>query len=307
MIVIVGAGGFLGYSLSRYFSLAKVEFATISRSFQWPRLLFEKRFVGNASNAISFLSAIDGDLTVLYMAGSPNLLLAEKDPFDDLSCHLNELRGFLDIFSNQHCSSRKFIFFSSGGTVYGDSNGEAKSEDSALIPKSSYGRRNVALEKLVVSFSRSSGFLFSIFRITNPFGPGQYRFRRRGLIQALVDSAYSGQKVLLRANGLQKRDYIYSELLCFMVNNILQHNPIPEVVNIASGFSYTAREVISILEKNKFYPSFDYIDDSDSYEVIDSIVSSELVRSIVNLTADDMYPFNASNLLSMSCFQDEET
>lgn len=306
MIVIVGAGGFLGYSLSRYFSFGKVKFATVSRSFQWPRLLFEERFVGNASNAISFFNSINDDLTFLYMAGSPNLFLAEKDPRHDLSLHLNELRGFLEIFSKQPCNLKKFIFFSSGGTVYGDSHGVAKTEDSPLSPKSSYGQRNVALEKLVVSSSRSSGIPCSIFRVTNPFGPGQYRFRRRGLIQALFDSASSGQKVLIRANGCQKRDYIYSELLCVMVNSILQLDSLPQVVNIASGFSYTAREVISMLEKNMIFPSFQYVEDSDPFEVIDSVVSSSFVRSIVGLTEDELYPFKESNVLSMSCLEDEE-
>lgn len=42
MIIIVGAGGFSGYSLSRYFSTQKIDFATISRPFQWHSMVFEK-------------------------------------------------------------------------------------------------------------------------------------------------------------------------------------------------------------------------------------------------------------------------
>ena len=96
VIIIVGAGGFLGYSLSRYFSLQKIEFATVSRSFQWPSMAFEKRFIGCASDAAKFMSSFSEDLQVLYMAGSPNLAVAEQDPDSDLAIHKDEINLFLE-------------------------------------------------------------------------------------------------------------------------------------------------------------------------------------------------------------------
>ena len=85
-----------------------------------------------------------------------------------------------------------------------------KAENSLLKPKSAYGHRNVALEAAVSDWAERNQESVSIFRISNPFGPGQFRFRRRGFVQALVDSASSGQKILIRGNGFQERDYIFS-------------------------------------------------------------------------------------------------
>ena len=304
MIIIVGAGGFLGYSLSRYFSSRKEWFATISRSFQWPSMAFEKRFTGSASDAASFIGSLSENLQVLYMAGSPNLLLAEQDPVADLLFHREEISAFLDFYSGLHFVSKRFVFFSSAGTVYGDSHGVIKVESSLLNPKSAYGRRNVVLEGAVSDWAERCQEPVSIFRVSNPFGPGQFRFRRRGFVQALVDSASSGQKISIRGNGFQQRDYIFSADLCSIVFQLLELEALPRVVNVASGFSYSARQVIDILHSNHIFPSFEYIDTADEFEVEDSLVSSELVRSLLSLPEDILIPFRNENILEM-CHCDE--
>ena len=306
MIILVGAGGFLGYSLSKYFSRRKIKFATVSRSFQWNSMVHEKRCIGSASEVIDFISTFAGDVQVLYMAGSPNLVLAEQDPSSDLYVHESELRLFLQIFSNLKCACKRFVFVSSGGTVYGDSLGVLKMESSDLNPKSAYGKRNVSLEKTVAAWASSFDIRASIFRVTNPFGPGQFRFRRRGLVQALIDSASSGQKISIRGNGYQKRDYLFSDSLCSMVGLLLELDRLPAIINIASGFSYSAREVVEVLSANQIFPVFEYVDSADDFEVKDSLVSASLVRSILRLDDYSLAPFRPANILDMVYFHGED-
>ena len=307
MIILVGAGGFLGYSLARHFSNKGIHFATISRSFQWLPALFERRFIGSASEAGDFFGDDYDGITVLYMAGSPNLVLAEQDPLFDLDFHLSEIKSFLQFFLNLKSVCKRFYFFSSAGTVYGDSKGLIKTEMSELYPKSAYGKRNVALESFVLSWARANGAQASILRVTNPFGPGQSRFRRRGLIQVLIDSASSGQQVIIRGNGYQERDYIYIDNLCSMVEKLLQVDGIFEAVNIASGFSYSARQVVEMLNVNDIFPCVEYVDAYDDFEVDDSLVANDLVRSILSLSAEDCNPFKLDNISSMRHFEDSAT
>ena len=56
----------------------------------------------------------------------------------------------------------------------------AKIESSPLNPKSAYGTRNVVLEAVVRALAVSFDISTTILRVTNPFGPGQGCFRRRG-------------------------------------------------------------------------------------------------------------------------------
>lgn len=303
MIILVGAGGFLGYSLARHFSNKRMHFATISRSFQWLPALFERRFIGSASEAVDFFGDDYDEITVLYMAGSPNLVLAEQEPLFDLDLHLSEIKSFLQFFLNLKSICKQFYFFSSAGTVYGDSKGVIKTEMSELYPKSAYGKRNVALESFVLSWARSNGAQASILRVTNPFGPGQSRFRRRGLIQALIDSASTGQQVLIRGNGYQKRDYIYIDNLCLMVEKLLKVDGRSEIINIASGFSYSARQVVEVLNANHIFPCIEYVDSSDEFEVVDSLVANDLARSVTSFSAEDCNPFKLENISSMRHFE----
>ena len=306
MIILVGAGGFLGYSLSKYFSRRKIKFATISRSFQWNPLPYEKRYIGSASEVIDLINTFSGNVQALYMAGSPNLVLAEQDPSADLYIHESELRSFFQIFSGLKCAYKRFIFVSSGGTVYGDSHGVSKMENSDLNPKSAYGKRNVTLEKIVALYASSFAVQTSIFRVTNPFGPGQFRFRRRGLVQALIDSSSSGQKITIRGNGYQKRDYLFSNSLCSMMGLLLELESLPAIINIASGFSYSAREVIQVLNANQIFPVFEYVAVADNFEVKDSLVSASLVRSILRIEDYSLAPFSPSNILDMCHYDGEE-
>ena len=299
MIVIIGAGGFLGYSLSHHISARKINFATISRSFQWPHLLCEQRYVAPASKVGDFIFSLPDNLQILYMAGSPNLVLAEQEPQQDLCNHQNELNSFLNHIFDHHHKCKRFIFVSSAGTVYGDSNGLTKTETSDLFPKSAYGKRNIELEGLVLDWSLRTGIPCAILRISNPFGPGQYRFRRRGLIQSLIDSSFSGQKILIRGNGDQVRDYIYSTDLSSVILDLLELENIPNIINVASGFSYSARQIIQVLNKHSIFPCFEYIESSESYDVCDSLVSSQLLRTLLCKNEHDLLPFRLNNVINM--------
>ena len=82
MIILVGAGGFLGYSLARHFSNKGIHFATISRSFQWLPALFERRFIGSASEAGDFF----GERALLMNERRSADVYAHPDETQDLVC-----------------------------------------------------------------------------------------------------------------------------------------------------------------------------------------------------------------------------
>ena len=102
------------------------------------------------------------------------------------------------------------------------------------------------------------------------------------------------------------RDYIYSDDLCSIVGQLLSCESLPEVINIASGFSYSGRQVVDLMRACRLFPSLEYVDDADFYEVKDSFVSSDLVRSILCIDKDEILPFRSDRLLKMCRYEDEE-
>ena len=291
MIIILGAGGFLGYSLASELSKLNQSFATVSRSFQWESFLGEQRYCCSISSVDVYSLCISDDSTVIYMAGSTDLAYAEANETNDIQSHKDQMNLF---FSGlQRCSGNpsRFVFFSSAGTVYGDANGIKSCEDNSLSPKSAYGRRNQELESFFCEQVHALNKKAHVFRVSNPFGPRQFLFRRKGLIQYLILSSFTDRLITLRANGLQLRDYMCSRQLSTAVIKSLASSNLPEFLNFSSGFSFTALDIVDILRDIGLTPKIQITSDCLSYEVHDSLVSSELLCRHLGLSSDAFYPF----------------
>ena len=215
------------------------------------------------------------------MAGSTDLAKAELAPSEDLLSHITELDSLFKSINSFSLSLERFILFSSAGAVYGDSNGQSKFEYDITVPKSIYGKRNVILEDIASNYCKSYNIPFSSLRISNPFGPTQGRFRRKGLIYTLIDSHFSNKKIFLRANGLQKRDYIYSDDFCNILNILLSKNNLPRTINICTGISHSAIDLLNLLSKFEIYPVVELMADQPEYEVYDSILSNALLMETI--------------------------
>ena len=87
---------------------------------------------------------------------------------------------------------------------------------------------------------------------------------------------------------------------------MLELDSLPTIINIASGFSYSAREVVEALSTNQIFPVFEYVDSADDFEVKDSLVSTTLVRSILRLEDYSLAPFTPANIFDMVYYDDEE-
>jgi len=295
-MLILGAGGFLGYSFCSFLSANAHTYVTLSRSFQWLQLPGEERFIAPVSllsNIALDWRAID---SIIFMSGTTNLKDVECDPARNISSHVLDMELFFDAIRKAPASPRLLLFFSSAGTVYGDSGKIKKSEISELLPKSAYGRRNVVLEALFSVCAKSLQIPYSILRISNPFGPSQYLFRRKGLVYTLIMSAIRGDKVTLVANGKHSRDYLYSPMMSRIIYELIGSDSLPPVLNIASGFSYTARELISTLEEFSLNPNVDYKDSGEEYDVADSLLDNARLLALLDIEKEKLSPFSHQNL-----------
>ena len=291
MIIILGAGGFLGYSLASELNHLNRSFATVSRSFQWKSFMGEQRYCCPISSVDVYSPCILGDSTVIYMAGSTDLAYAEANETNDIQSHKDQMNLFFSGLQRCKGNPSRFIFFSSAGTVYGDAKGVKACEEHSLSPKSAYGRRNQALESFFCGHVHALNKKAHVFRVSNPFGPRQFLFRRKGLIQFLILSSLTDRVITLRANGLQLRDYMCSRQLSAAVIKSLASSDVPEFLNFSSGFSFTALDIVDILRKIGLSPKIQISSDLLAYEVQDSMVSSELLCQHLGLSPDSFYPF----------------
>ena len=300
MILILGAGGFLGFSFASYLSAKGLQFYTISRSFQWSKFPGERRFVCTVSS-FTDLSGICGNLTtIVYMAGATDLSEAESRSALDMGDHVYQMESLftrLRSLSVRHC---RFIFVSSAGTVYGESDGAPSSESDLLNPKSAYGRRNALLEQLFLMSVRLLGAHPLVVRVSNPFGPYQFRFRRKGLIQSLISSSFSQEPIVLRGAGLQVRDYIYiDDLVSSLYGLMVMENWPFKVLNVGSGYGFSANDIVEILHSNGIDSVVSHSVESSEFDVNCSMIDNSALCSTLDIRVEKFYPFSRSKIISL--------
>lgn len=299
-MILIGSGGYLGHILAKHFSTKlSRQLTCVSRSFQWAKLVDENRIICSASSIDNYNHLIKPDSQIIYMAGSTNLLAAEESAAKDLISHVDEMQGFLKAINQLKDRPKRIIFFSSGGTVYGDSKGAFCSELSLLAPKSIYGTRNCLLEIIFQNYCELMDIDFSVFRISNPFGPYQFMFKRKGLIQTLLQSSLTGNEITLRSGGRQIRDYIYADTFCTAVEALLRIEDLPRVINIASGYSTSGLNIIEFLNQMDIYPVVKYTNTERVFEVSDSILDNQLMCKLLQVNSDILNPLTKKNIESM--------
>lgn len=284
-VVILGAGGFIGQALFRLANSRSIDTLCVSRSFQWlkdmPALPGSNIFIEEEiSNINAYKSLVNDEALIVYMAGSTNLEASEADPVNDFKVHCMSLLSIFELIKKSH----KFIFLSSAGTIYGEPVDRQSKESDDLSPKSIYGHRNKILEEIISAVSLRLGFHCLIMRIANPFGPEQLNLRRKGLILSLLDSHDSGRTVVIRGDGEQRRDYILVDDLCELILGIacLSTPLCFDILNVASGFSYSARDVVSIVTSSLgVLPKVEYVLNHNALDIIDSSIDVSLLRDLL--------------------------
>ncbi len=142
----------------------------------------------------------------------------------------------------------KFIYFSSGGTVYGNSiKGEKFKESGKLSPISYYGLTKQIVESNILFENRRGKLNYLIVRPSNPFGKGQSLHGNQGFIAVAIGKILAGEPIEVWGDGSSVRDYIYIEDLADAFYKLVEADVCNEIVNIGSGFGYSVNDVINRL------------------------------------------------------------
>ena len=140
-----------------------------------------------------------------------------------------------------------FIFFSSGGTVYGNAPDRPSREDDPPAPIGWHGAAKVAAERLIEEYGRRRGLRYTIFRLSNPYGYASSGYRPQGIIPLLIDAHRRGAAFSIWGDGQARKDFLFHEDMASAVRLVLDRKP-QGVYNLASGESHSIREIIARVE-----------------------------------------------------------
>lgn len=160
----------------------------------------------------------------------------------------------------------KFIFLSSGGTVYGNQLEQPIKENAVPIPINHYGNLKLCIENTIRTFNFQSHKNMLVARISNPYGPGQDYMKGVGFIDAALKKALNGDKIEVWGDGNTIRDYIYITDVCRMLYSLIDYQGRLEVFNLSSGIGTSQNEILAILKS--LIP--DIVVNYSSYRMVDA-------------------------------------
>jgi UDP-glucose 4-epimerase len=175
----------------------------------------------------------------------------------------------------------KFIFASSGGTVYGIPQASPLVESTILWPISSYGLTKAIFEKYLGYFESQCGMQYAILRLSNVYGPGQNLLVRQGVISHWLNDIIKIGEIELWGDGEAIRDYIY---ISDVVQSILLVLNIKDSVtlNISSNTGISLNQIIDIFQ-NKIGLDFKVNQKSfNSTDVPINVLDNQLANKKLN-------------------------
>lgn len=144
--------------------------------------------------------------------------------------------------------SIKFIYFSSGGTIYGNNSHEKFVETDLREPISYYGLSKQIIEDSILFEHRRANLRYLIIRPSNPFGPGQSLNGVQGLIAVAIGKIMANEPLIIWGDGSSVRDYIYIDDLVEIMHELVHKDIENEVINVGSGIGYSINDVLLYLK-----------------------------------------------------------
>jgi UDP-glucose 4-epimerase len=173
--------------------------------------------------------------------------------------------------------TRKFMFASTGGAVYGEQLFFPANESHQTNPVSPYGISKLSVEKYLHFYHNEYNLNYTILRYANVYGPRQNPFGEAGVVSIFCNKMLSNEQPAINGDGKQTRDYVY-------VQDVVKANLLTlaeagsSVYNVGTAIETNVNELFSMLND---------IIGNDQTEKHGPPAPGEQLRSVI--TSDKLY------------------
>jgi UDP-glucose 4-epimerase len=146
---------------------------------------------------------------VMHLAAQMDVRRSVADPIFDAQVNI---LGTLNVLEQavKH-GTRKVIFASSGGAIYGEQETFPAPESHPTHPLSPYGISKLAGEHYLYYHHCMSGIQYVSLRYSNVYGPRQDPEGEAGVVAIFSRKMLAGEQPVIYGNGRQTRDFIFVE------------------------------------------------------------------------------------------------
>lgn len=142
-----------------------------------------------------------------HHAAQIDLRYSIKDPINDARINIEGSLKLLDL--SVKYKVKKFIFASSGGSIYGEQKEFPATEEHIISPISPYGITKSTIENYILFYNKFYGLNYVILRYSNAYGERQGSKGDSGVISIFCKSVLNNKQPVVFGSGLNTRDFVY--------------------------------------------------------------------------------------------------
>jgi UDP-glucose 4-epimerase len=185
---------------------------------------------------------------VMHLAAQSGVRPSLANPQLDASVNVGGLLNVLEC--SAAAGTRKVVFASSGGTIYGTPRRMPVPEDARRRsrPLSPYGITKRMAEDYLRFFRRSQGLDYTALALGNVYGPRQDPHGEAGVISIFGARLLAEERPTIFGDGRQTRDYVYVEDVAKAFLASIDAGS-GELINIGSGLETTVTQLYETLAR----------------------------------------------------------
>jgi UDP-glucose 4-epimerase len=276
-ICVVGAGGFIGRAVVKVLAQSGALVVAFDRNIPPGGYPSEVRSTeGNALDPATLAENFAGCDTVIYLANVSVPATANSDMTSEILASVAGPVQAAQIAIAAGC--KRFLFSSSGGTVYGAQAEIPTPETAATRPMNAYGVSKLAAEHYLRVLAETGQISVAALRISNPYGEHQ-EGRNQGFVAAAIRSALLHQPLTIFGNLDVVRDFIYVRDVANAVALACDGPNGWTVLNVGSGSGHSLGQILSLIETESDLPIKLEIIQGRSVDVAVNILDTTQVQS----------------------------
>ncbi|MCZ6801823.1 MAG: GDP-mannose 4,6-dehydratase [Nitrospirae bacterium] len=207
---------------------------------------------------------------IFHLAAQMNVRKSTEDPGFDAQVNILGTINLLE--SAVRYGTRKVIFASSGGAVYGEQQIFPAPESHPTHPLSPYGISKLTGEHYLAYYEHVAGLGYVSLRYGNVYGPRQAPEGEAGVVAIFSQAMLKEGQPLINGNGLQTRDYIFVDDVVSATVGAMQPN-IQGTYNVGTGKESSVNEIFHQVK---------LLTNSECKEIHGPEKRGEQIRSVLN-------------------------
>ena len=215
-----------------------------------------------------------------HLAAQSSVVISVEDPLLDFEHNLLQPIKLLQKLI--HTDFKKFVFSSSGGTIFGEPNVIPTSEkDYAGEPVSPYGVAKKKLNDFIKLMLQEKNMSYSILNLANVYGPRQDPHGEAGVMSIFTGRMLNNETPIVYGDGNQTRDYIF---VTDVVSALIKSSEMEDnlFLNIGTSKETSVNELVSIIRSITSWEGEPDYKPQREGELLRSVLNNEKAKKSLN-------------------------